>query len=371
MHIEGIGYGFIYLPAIVMVANYFEEKRAFATGIAVCGSGIGGFIMAPFTQLVLNHLGWRGCLLVLSGVNLICLFSAFMFRSIETHNRLRMQRERQQELLQPMAKEPLLVLADDSEDETNERATNRCIEHSTFSPNLSFDATNGCGHDPNRMKTSSFLTTISESKGRHHSHSHHTLHAPPPTKGRRSSSHLSASTISFAAARVIAKSAEKFPSTRFSDPNRSIELELSTEKEEKPKIVMFDLSLLTSPSFVLFAFAGFLTLSGFFIPFMYLVDRSIQLGASRGAAALLLSVIGITNTLGRVFCGWVSDRTSINALAINNVALIGGGIFTLLSPIICNTYTMLVVYSFAFGFSIGNAIKHHFTSLTRLMKQFN
>lgn len=36
---QGIGYGFIYLPAIVMVASYFEEKRAFATGIAVCGSG--------------------------------------------------------------------------------------------------------------------------------------------------------------------------------------------------------------------------------------------------------------------------------------------------------------------------------------------
>lgn len=28
----GIGYGFIYLPAIVIVGFYFDEKRAFATG---------------------------------------------------------------------------------------------------------------------------------------------------------------------------------------------------------------------------------------------------------------------------------------------------------------------------------------------------
>ena len=37
----GGGLGLIYLPAIVSVTCYFEKKRSFATGIAVCGSGIG------------------------------------------------------------------------------------------------------------------------------------------------------------------------------------------------------------------------------------------------------------------------------------------------------------------------------------------
>lgn len=47
----GLGFGLIYLPAIVSVSMYFEKKRAFATGIAVCGSGLGTFIWAPLTQL--------------------------------------------------------------------------------------------------------------------------------------------------------------------------------------------------------------------------------------------------------------------------------------------------------------------------------
>ena len=47
---EGFGFGLIYLPAIVSVSMYFEKKRAFATGIAVCGSGLGTFIMAPVTE---------------------------------------------------------------------------------------------------------------------------------------------------------------------------------------------------------------------------------------------------------------------------------------------------------------------------------
>jgi len=36
----GVGFGLIYLPAVVCVGYYFESKRALATGIAVCGSGI-------------------------------------------------------------------------------------------------------------------------------------------------------------------------------------------------------------------------------------------------------------------------------------------------------------------------------------------
>lgn len=36
-----MGFGLIYLPAIVSVTMYFEKYRSLATGIAVCGSGFG------------------------------------------------------------------------------------------------------------------------------------------------------------------------------------------------------------------------------------------------------------------------------------------------------------------------------------------
>lgn len=46
--ITGIGYGFIFLPAACTISFYFEKRRAFATGIAVCGSGIGGLFLGMF-----------------------------------------------------------------------------------------------------------------------------------------------------------------------------------------------------------------------------------------------------------------------------------------------------------------------------------
>lgn len=76
----GIGFGMIYLPAVVAVGYYFESKRSLATGIAVCGSGFGTFVFAPLATFLLEALGgWKGANLVLAGIILNCaIFGALM-----------------------------------------------------------------------------------------------------------------------------------------------------------------------------------------------------------------------------------------------------------------------------------------------------
>jgi len=49
----------MYLPSIVMVGFYFDKKRAMATGIAVCGSGIGTFVFAPLVSWLVETYTWR------------------------------------------------------------------------------------------------------------------------------------------------------------------------------------------------------------------------------------------------------------------------------------------------------------------------
>lgn len=65
--ITGIGFGLIYVPAVITTGFYFERWRALATGIAVCGSGIGTFIFAPFSTYLIETVGWRGALLIQAG----------------------------------------------------------------------------------------------------------------------------------------------------------------------------------------------------------------------------------------------------------------------------------------------------------------
>ena len=78
----GVGFGLVNLPAIVMVSTYFEEKRAFAQGIAQAGAGIGTLLMAPVVNLLDDSLGWANTLAVIGGLVLLCVPLAAVFRPI-------------------------------------------------------------------------------------------------------------------------------------------------------------------------------------------------------------------------------------------------------------------------------------------------
>ncbi len=80
-----MGFGLMYLPSIVIVGFYFDKKRAFATGIATCGSGIGAFIFAPVCKLLIDQYAWRGAMwilsaIVLNGIVLGALYRPLTFR---------------------------------------------------------------------------------------------------------------------------------------------------------------------------------------------------------------------------------------------------------------------------------------------------
>lgn len=79
----GIGFGLIYLPAVVCVGYYFESKRSLATGIAVCGSGFGTFVFAPLASFLLETYGWRGANLILAGIILNCVIFGALMRPLE------------------------------------------------------------------------------------------------------------------------------------------------------------------------------------------------------------------------------------------------------------------------------------------------
>lgn len=82
--ISGLGFGLIYLPAIVSVGYYFEEKRAFATGLAVCGSGLGAFIFNPVSKYLIDEYGWRGAILIEAALILNCVLCGALFRPLES-----------------------------------------------------------------------------------------------------------------------------------------------------------------------------------------------------------------------------------------------------------------------------------------------
>eukprot|EP00092_Neocalanus_flemingeri_P002445 GFUD01002615.1.p1 GENE.GFUD01002615.1~~GFUD01002615.1.p1 ORF type:complete len:457 (+),score=94.38 GFUD01002615.1:314-1684(+) len=70
--LTGIGFGLMYIPAVVAVAENFTTRRSLAVGLSLCGAGAGQIGMAPLVSWVVGGWGWRVGLQVLAGVTLAC-----------------------------------------------------------------------------------------------------------------------------------------------------------------------------------------------------------------------------------------------------------------------------------------------------------
>ncbi|RUS77593.1 hypothetical protein EGW08_014651, partial [Elysia chlorotica] len=80
--LAGMGFGLMYLPTIVAVSLYFDRKRALATCIAMCGSGVGALVMAPLSEFLLQEFGWRGAILIQGAILLNGLVCGVLVRPL-------------------------------------------------------------------------------------------------------------------------------------------------------------------------------------------------------------------------------------------------------------------------------------------------
>ncbi|XP_067646422.1 monocarboxylate transporter 14 [Eurosta solidaginis] len=118
---------------------------------------------------------------------------------------------------------------------------------------------------------------------------------------------------------------------------------------------MLDVSLLKDPVFMLIGISNIFGMAGLYVPFVYLVDAAKKDGIEDSSASFLLSIIGITNTFGRVICGYVADFPNVDSLFLNNVCLLVSTVAVTLTPL-CSSYGAYVTMSIFFGAAISGYI---------------
>ncbi|KAK8782394.1 hypothetical protein V5799_016265, partial [Amblyomma americanum] len=532
----GLGFGLIYLPAIVSVNQYFSKKRALATGIAVCGSGMGAFVFAPFCQYLLTVFNWKGALMILAGLSLNCaVFGALMRPLLASDNpqtkpllqRIWEEKERQrqdslcnsqfflvqhadgtiekrQKLLlntepgvhstlyldqwgkSPMDT-PVITLSpiqearpsrmgskedqnDDSGDSGKENDAKKkspqqetapaaaapaepekdavtqatvddektATETTQMIPSEPDSQTAPNGHVANGGPTAaapamSAIQEIVKRKGIMSSRSATKLCLSNITMGtemRRNSSspRMSSSGYVYTASRPhgrlatsgevwkrvsqetvaggprqIQKAKKKdiarpmyrkdifysgsvvnLPEYRLSQGDvRSYVASVLTIPaadtvpaasgvdlpDGKPGALcppclrlpasmtdtladMLDMELLKNPAFVLVCVSNIVGMMGFCIPFMYIADSAVLKGIDKDKAAFLLSLIGITNMIGRLIFGWLSDMPQINCLLLNNLSLCLSGLTVFIMPF-CYSYAAAVATCMIFGLIVA------------------
>ncbi|CAD6215461.1 GSCOCG00011202001-RA-CDS [Cotesia congregata] len=118
---------------------------------------------------------------------------------------------------------------------------------------------------------------------------------------------------------------------------------------------MLDMSLLRNPVFLLIGISNVFGMAGLYVPFFYLVDSAIKDVIDHQQAPFLLSIIGITNTVGRVICGFVADFPQVNSLLLNNICLLVSTLSVAMTPF-CESYTSYIIMATFFGTAISGYI---------------
>ncbi|XP_013399564.1 monocarboxylate transporter 13 [Lingula anatina] len=414
----GFGFGLMYLPAIVMVGFYFEKKRAFATGIAVCGSGAGAFVFAPLCKALIDNFAWRGGTLIVAGLVLNGCVLGALFRPLGTEPRkkvLDVEMEDFSEKETTKIKKPdnaLQIVEKNGRDlDIKDISSAPVINMDNGSQNLrrprgvSFD-------EPTRPATKSRAgpggkpipkILVQEYADKEHANGdssptgrpHHVvttveeINASPVGSQTWRISQSSTSIRSHLQRPMYRKdifysgsilhlpeyqqstSVEDYIKSTTSLPPAVPRVEpylcrFIPESMRDILMEMMDFSLLKLPPFTLYGICCFFSMVGFFIPFTYLPDYAQSVGVPGGDAVFLLSIIGISNTVGRIASGWVCDHAWANSLVISNVALIVGGTATMLVPL-CTTHALLAVYSTVFGLCIAAYISLRSIILVELL----
>ncbi|CAJ0917321.1 unnamed protein product, partial [Mesorhabditis belari] len=80
-----VGFGLVYLPAIVIVPQYFDNKRPLAVGLAVCGSGIGTSLFALLNPIVMTLVNnqWRYFIVFIAFSSLISVLAGLFSKSVQ------------------------------------------------------------------------------------------------------------------------------------------------------------------------------------------------------------------------------------------------------------------------------------------------
>jgi len=118
--------------------------------------------------------------------------------------------------------------------------------------------------------------------------------------------------------------------------------------------------------YYVFTVADFLAFTAIYIPYTHLPPLAKYRNISSGDAAFLISAGGISNTIGRLVGGWLSDQRWTHPLVITLVALIAGVVPSFVIPWCSAYWTFLISFGF-FGFVTGCVVGCTNPSLIKLL----
>lgn len=349
--VAGFGLALCYVTSIVIVAYYFEKKRSLATGLAVCGTGIGTFVFAPLTIRLLDAFAWRGTLLLLAGFFLNLVIFGALMRDIDLDTDESSITEGQTKRLCSSLvqlptylsdRAPLDVLSENSRKEGGH--LNSLLEQY---PNIW-----------NRIVPAESRGSTGEVRPR----GSEVLWAE---RQQRSNSaclrnmRLQRGSLTYRGAMLNVRR-YRLKASSCPDIYRNSMLTLTGEEKmcqilgELRDVLLdsLDVSLLKNARYALLCFSNFLLSACVDNPYVYIPDSAIVLGVDKERASFLISCIGILNTVGVVIVGYLGDKSWTEPSLLYGILTVVSGAAVGVLPLV-HSYGALAMLSALYGFTIS------------------
>ncbi|CAF1177696.1 unnamed protein product [Adineta steineri] len=328
--IGGIGMGLIYLPSIIMVGYYFEDKRAIATGIVTAGTGIGSITFGPLSRVLFNIFGWKYGLIILAAILLLCVICAALMVP-----------------LKPIKKRRILQPTEINDDNVFAPTTTSPLLDQTIDSKVAIAQTSVHQSNPN-IHEEVAEELIRKRKG-----------SIISTKSRQSIKLDDA-------ARPLYKEDVLYQGDPRDLPEYQSQPDIPTYIQETTKVPeakvkspmkafwdvflsMTNINVMNDKKMIIICLANVCSMIGYYTPYLFIVKfAELERSISNKHAVYLLSIIGFANTFSRFASGWITKIPHMSPLLVNNIGLTVAGIATLLTPF-CLTYIHLIIYCIIWG----------------------
>lgn len=367
--IFGIGHGMLSGPIICILADYFENKRAIANGIAMSACSVGGLLFAPLCRFLLDEYDLQGTLLILGGILLNILVAGSLLRPIDFFSV-----EKRRSELKKKSKKHAKVRKDTAPpNETNGNIGKTSHLLDTDEPFRARSPTADSTFSPlarkamltrMRSRTESEVTSMEpmlpvfppkEEYDREREMSKSSEVTQPNKIGlARYFSNESLLNIALASSAGFRTSRESLKSRQKTLSGSSDIGSTTNFKDKKEGFCrgIFNIRVLCNLSFVLYAPGYFLGSVSSSLPIIYIPAHAADQGIHGQMAALLLSLTGASDAIGRVMVGVIADQFHLNPKYLTILALVVNGIMQHLFAI-CTSYWSFVLYSIVYGIFSG------------------
>lgn len=383
--VSGFGLALCYVTSIVSVAYYFERRRSLATGLAVCGTGIGTFVFAPLTIRLLETFAWQGTLLILAGFFLNMVISGALMRDLDlfgddddeddgpVRKPLSAAGGSDQRLCSSLIQlptyitdrhgTPLDVLSENYSKEGGH--LNALLEQypniwSTIEPGpvTVKSALPGFPRPASTVPPTVAASVAGQGGGAAGSWGERRLQQRADSACLRNM-RLQRGSLTYRGAMLNIRR-YRLRASSCPDMYRNSMLTISGEDKtcqwlrdlREVLLDSMDVRLFLNGRYTLLCVSNFLLNACVDNPYMYLPDSAIQLGVDKDRASFLISFIGILNTFGVVIVGYLGDKWWLEPSLLYSLLTSVSGAAIAVLPLVSG-YTALALLSSVYGFAIS------------------